>query len=179
MKKDLVFDFQLISKYRDILMGIAITEVILAHFSNWLNAPGMIVKMFSTLVFTQGFLLLSGMGVYYSFSKNSNVLDFYMRRIKRMLLPYMIMAVPFVLFFFISDKDITIIKAIGWITSIGYFFPGESQYCNMWYISMSFVCYAIFPLIYHFIYNGGGNLCNNHKMSFIDYIIYCANDIDL
>ena len=70
-----------------------------------------------------------------------------------MWLPYMLMAFPFVIIFMFLRDDITIIKAIGWITSIGYFFPGEAQYCNMWYIAISLLCYALFPLMFHFIFS--------------------------
>lgn len=134
-------------------MGIAITEVLFQHSFNWLHFPSVFVILSSKMVFTQGFLLLSGIGLYYSYMKNSDAINFYFRRIKRMWLPYMLMALPFVLIFMFLQDDITIIKAIGWITSIGYFFPDETQYCNMWYIAISLLCYALFPLMFHFIFS--------------------------
>lgn len=115
------FEFQSISQFRNILMGIAITEVLFAHLFNWLHFPSAFVILSSKMVFTQGFLLLSGIGLYYSYVKKSDTVGFYCRRIKRMWLPYMLMALPFVLIFMFLRDDITIIKAIGWITSIGYF----------------------------------------------------------
>lgn len=147
------FEFQSISQFRNILMGIAITEVLFVHLFNWLHFPSAFVILSSKMVFTQGFLLLSGIGLYYSYVKNSDTVGFYCRRIKRMWLPYMLMALPFVLIFMFLRDDITIIKAIGWITSIGYFFPGETQYCNMWYIAVSLLYYALFPLMFHFIFS--------------------------
>lgn len=146
------FNFNLISKYRTQLMGIAILEVLIAHSFAWLNFPEKFIHLSSKMVFTQGFLLLSGLGLYYSYSKNKSIINFYLRRIQRVWFPYMLMATPFVLLISHFREDITPIKIIGWITSIGYFFPGKTQYCNMWYIAMSLFCYSIFPLVYNFIF---------------------------
>ena len=41
------------------------------------------------------FVFLSGMGLYYSFSKDSNVKKFYIKRYKRILIPYVIVAIAF------------------------------------------------------------------------------------
>ena len=90
-------------------MGIAITEVLFAHLFNWLHFPSAFVILSSKMVFTQGFLLLSGIGLYYSYVKKSDTVGFYCRRIKRMWLPYMLMALPFVLIFMFLRDDITII----------------------------------------------------------------------
>ena len=134
-------------------MGIAILEVLIAHSFDWLNFPDKFSHLASKMVFTQGFLLLSGLGLYYSYSKNQDIIRFYLRRIQRMWFPYMIMATPFILLISYMREDITPIKTIGWITSIGYFFPGETQYCNMWYIAMSILCYLLFPFVYYFMFH--------------------------
>lgn len=57
-------------------MGIAITEVLFAHLFNWLHFPSAFVILSSKMVFTQGFLLLSGIGLYYSYVKNQTLLVF-------------------------------------------------------------------------------------------------------
>lgn len=172
-KKSLIFNFQSISKYREILMGIAILEVLTAHMFLWLNAPAFLVIISSQLVFvfTQGFLILSGLGLYYSYTKNNDNLSFYLRRIKRVWLPYMIMALPFVITIALLRDDLTPLKTIGWITAIGYFYPGSFQYCNMWYIAMSLLCYALFPIMYHFMFGKHKNAIGRFFILFITYII--------
>ena len=40
------------------------------------------------------FLFFSGLGLYYSMKKRSDVRSFYIRRLKRILIPYCIVAVP-------------------------------------------------------------------------------------
>lgn len=152
--------FSLVSKYRSELMGIAIIEVMLGHFCSWINISpfeslgklGILVSRLFDMVHTPGFMLLSGLGLYYSFYKNADVISFYIRRIKRMWLPYILMALPCVGLIAYIRGGLNVDVFIGWVTSLGYWFPGDTQYCNMWYISMSVVCYLFFPFIYNAIF---------------------------
>lgn len=89
------YNWSLISKYRSSLMGLGIIGVMLAHFLIWVEAKGVIVyalKPFIGLVFTEGFLLLSGLGLYYSFRKDSRLGLYYKKRIYRLLLPFLIIS---------------------------------------------------------------------------------------
>lgn len=89
------------SHYRRELMGIAIIGVCLLHAFAWTDIEGTkiarIIFPFARIAFTEGFLFLSGFGLYYSFCKNNNKRTFYLKRFNRVLLPYVIMCLPFFL----------------------------------------------------------------------------------
>ena len=63
------YDYSQISKYRDVLMGIGILGVMLSHYFRWSGLEGgpvaLAFKPFIGLVYTEGFLFLSGFGLYY------------------------------------------------------------------------------------------------------------------
>lgn len=99
--KDKGFQLNWISKYRDELYGIAILTVLFFHFamlhtnayegSNQLTYK--LTKAFYDYFGSGGvdiFVFMSGMGLYYSFSKNSDIGRFYGRRFRRILIPYLI-----------------------------------------------------------------------------------------
>ncbi len=72
-----MFALEDISKYRQELMGIGIVGVLLSHLVTvgGFDTNYMLVKfllLFKQLVYTQGFLFLSGFGLYFSLSKNSD-----------------------------------------------------------------------------------------------------------
>lgn len=148
-----ILNFSLISNYRQLLMGIAILGVLIAH---WFSLSGYkddnillgVVKIIPQLVFTQGFLLLSGFGLYYSFCKNSNIEAFYRRRFSRLFIPFAIMICPFLIYFFIVG-DINGWQFIGRITSVSYWIYGN--YYGMWYIALSVVLYLIYPILHKII----------------------------
>ena len=72
MERSNVSPIYLLSKYRNMLMGIAIFEVMLGHVVSWLEISypnailGFVIARMYYTVHTPGFLLLSGLGLYYS-----------------------------------------------------------------------------------------------------------------
>ena len=96
----------ILSKYRVELMGLAAISIIICH------AVGNNVMMPNSLRWVCGFgqngvdvfLFLSGFGMWYSLenmSKNNelNVLMWYRKRFIRLLVPYLIISVPYYLLF--------------------------------------------------------------------------------
>lgn len=133
-------------------MGIAILGVCLLHGFNWANISetsiGHFIRPFAKIAFTEGFLFLSGFGLYYSLSKNGDLRKFYIKRVNRVLLPYIIMGLPFFLLSLITggiSVSIFLLK----ITSLYFWFFGND---GMWYISMSVVLYLLFPFAYKFMF---------------------------
>ena len=63
--------FSVFSKFRQELMGIAILGVCLLHAFGWAgigdSVISKVVSPFARIAFTDGFLFLSGFGLYYSF----------------------------------------------------------------------------------------------------------------
>lgn len=152
----MTYRYSLLSDYRSTLMGIAISGVMLAHSVSWAGNPlGLerIVDPFARLVFTEGFLFLSGLGLYYSFSKNNELCAFYKKRILRLLVPFMLIALPFYLIPLVEGEDnlgIFLMKE----TSLYFFFYGNN---GMWYISLSILLYLLFPLFHKFMFQDSCN----------------------
>ena len=77
----------LFSKYRMQLYGIATLMIMAFHSQSFLPVEGVINYLnFGVDVF----LVLSGMSLYYSYSKNSNYATFMKNRCERTLIPYLI-----------------------------------------------------------------------------------------
>lgn len=143
-------NFSLISKYRQMLMGIAILGVLIGHWFSLSGQPAnntilRTMNIIPRLVFTQGFLLLSGFGLYYSFCKNGDVKAFYKKRFARLLIPFIIMICPF-LTYYLMVGDINGWQFLGRMTSISYWIYGN--YYGMWYIALSVVLYLLYPIIH-------------------------------
>lgn len=145
-----IFSTRQISTNRQLLMGIAILGVLIGHWSALSGYPAdnillRAVNFIPQLVFTQGFLLLSGFGLFYSFHKNEDVKSFYQRRFSRLYIPFAIMIFPF-LIYFMSVGDINGWQFMGRLTSISYWIYGN--YYGMWYIALSLALYLLYPLLH-------------------------------
>ena len=159
------FEFSLLSKFRSELMGVSILGIMLAHIYIWtgLQVPllGQCIGLFSRLSHTEGFLFLSGLGLYYSMSnkitslqsgfKNKTFIykSFYKRRFYRLLVPFIIITFPF----YAYDDLISTFNLGKYLleqSSLYFWFCGNN---GMWYISVSILLYALFPLIFDFIDN--------------------------
>ena len=86
-----------LSKFRSEIMGLACLWVMLHHnVFDWPNAlePLERFALYGNLG-VDIFLLLSGVGLYYAWSKKPKLGDFYARRFVRVLVPYLIFALPY------------------------------------------------------------------------------------
>lgn len=140
----------LISKYRNAVMGLAIVDVMLGHWFgiSQTSADNILLRLISiipALVSTQGFLFMSGYGMYYSLSRNGDTLSFYKRRLDRMILPFVLMALPYFLFR-LCFEGISVWQFLGYVTSVAYW--TEGNYCGMWYVAVSVVLYLLCPVLY-------------------------------
>lgn len=155
--------FSTISKYRSQLMGIAMLNVFFLHSMSWLSLiPPKIVSYIFGILFTEGFLFLSGYGIYFSFHKDHNIKGFYSKRVQRLLLPYWIMTTPFFLWQ-LCNGDYGLLGLFERITTVAFWTQGN--YVGMWYVSVSVLLYLCFPAIYSALQkrSGGG----------IFYYLYC------
>lgn len=146
-----------IGTYRAQLMGIAMLNVMMLHSLSWLslNLPKSVVFVMG-LLFTEGFLFLSGFGLYYSFYKNSNLKQFYGKRVQRLLIPYWIITTPFFVVQ-VTNGDYGYFGFIQRFFTIAFWTHGN--YAGLWYISVSVLLYLCFPLIFRGLqkrYIGGG-----------------------
>lgn len=143
--------YQIISKFRSELMGIAILGVMIGHIKTQLptSIVSQIIGVFCYSVFTGGFLILSGYGLYHSMQKGCSVFDFYKNRVKRLIIPWLVLAIPF---FALVDKDLVTYTLH---TSTLYYWIGGNFY-GMWYIAVTITLYLLYPL-YHRIILGREN----------------------
>lgn len=91
--------FKLLSKYRTALMGIAAIWILIFHEWNRIFDAIPVLGEMEHFIKRIGFcgvdifLLLSGMGLTFSIKKSKNIGVFYVKRLKRIVLPFVFMGV--------------------------------------------------------------------------------------
>lgn len=150
MLKSIDFNLlQLISKFRTELMGYAILGVLIAHLLMYSGHPIRFVDFVCRLVYTQGFLFLSGFGLYYSYSKDGRIRSFYIKRINRLYIPFVLIS-----FIFLAAscfaKGESIVDFIAYLTTIAFWYKGN--YFGMWYVAVSLLLYALYPYLHRFLF---------------------------
>ncbi len=157
MKK---YDLHYISESRDVLFGISTLliaffhSLLLSTFFLKINGPvGIalstcfdIVKNFGNIG-VDVFLFLSGIGLYFSFSKNNDIKQFYKKRMLRIIPESIIVTIIFNVVWFRSVLD--------FILSISFTEIYITGYKRFWFISLMIVLYLAYPFIYKFYENKG------------------------
>lgn len=159
-----------ISKYRTEIMGVATILVVLYH----IVPKG--IKFIYLLPLQMGcigvdlFLLVSGFGLYCSYSNNSATLLFYKKRFLRTWLPFIISTAVVAV---IYGKSLS-----GFLcesSTINYF-VGKSFW--LWYMPCIFVLYLIFPILYHTVRRYGGYmLLLAYTISFLLSFIFVHSEL--
>ena len=99
---DLKINWEVFSRNRDTIYGVAIISIMVFHFfedvttsdlSGGLQLIAKLYNMFIGSVGVEFFVFLSGVGLYFSMMKDSNVLHFLYKRAKRILPIYIIIAI--------------------------------------------------------------------------------------
>ncbi len=150
--KNKKISLEIINESRTILLGIATFIVALFHsfslnfyvlinFKPLANILNLIQKTGNYGV--DIFLFLSGIGLYFSLSKN-NILKFYKNRFIR-IIPELIIVL---LIYNLITKSLTPIEFLETAFFIGFFFKGD---ISIWFIPFIMFLYFIFPLIYKII----------------------------
>lgn len=147
-----VMTYQLVSKYRGALMGLAILGIIAFHFAEDCASNGVhfnrLISLYYKYIKSTGvdiFLFLSGFGLYFSFKKNSNLRIFYKRRFSKILIPYILLSVPALIWqcFFWEDGGVS--QFLSEVFFVSFFRDG---FVWFWYVLMISFCYLIFPYVY-------------------------------
>ncbi len=148
-------DLTLLSKYRTQLMGFAMIWIMLIHSYGELETYPSSIKDFILLFISFGyggvdmFLLLSGIGLYYSWIKKPDISFFYKQRLVRILPLY------FTITFFISLYEIIyrnyelshIVNSLFFID----FFQNKINLTFAWYIPCILIFYAVTPILLKYI----------------------------
>lgn len=132
-----------ISKYRQELMGLAAVMILICHApGNNVMMPSFLAKLFSYgNVGVDMFLLLSGVGLFYSMEKsNKSLWYWYGKRFIRIFIPYWIITIPYLLFkvcFMAYGMDDVVLNML----TLSYWLSGDGD----WYISLIILLYIITP----------------------------------
>lgn len=145
-------NLSMLSSYRTQLMGIATIMIIACHANVMIPELPHAVRA----VLNYGnlgvdiFLLLSGLGCYFSLSKHGNVIDFWKRRVSRLLIPYIIITMPFALVYVIVGRD-SFLDLVFCLTTMEFWLYHKGA----WFVSAMIPIYLLSPLLYRLIRLGG------------------------
>ena len=149
------FSYNLLSKYRGVLMGLAIISILVFHYVEDCRVYeynyDILVSFFDKYVGSSCvdvFLFMSGFGLYYSFKRNNNVATFYKRRLIKILIPYVIVAMPS---WFWRDILFKGADVNAYIRDLFFFSFFDEKVTWFWYIMMIVVCYLIFPYLFEIV----------------------------
>lgn len=148
----MIIDLSLLSKYRTELMGLSAIGIIMCHAcGNNVAMPSVLWQICSLgQVGVSMFFFLSGMGMYYSLSKNQRggVINWYKARYIKLLVPYLIVSFPYYICESIV-KGHDIIRFLQDVTTISYWTRGGGA----WFVGAIIPLYLIVPW-WHKLLNG-------------------------
>lgn len=136
-----------LSEYRTELMGIAAVWVVLCHAKQHCSFNSLISALLGLgNNCVDIFLFLGGMGMYFSlervWKKQIGITSWYKKRITRVVVPYLLAAIPFYIWFTVYNGY-----------SVGRFFYHAStlsfwgEHEGMWYVDLLIPLYLITPTI--------------------------------
>lgn len=143
----LKLELNLFSEYRNSLMGIAIFLVLLCHARmNGVELPEIFLNLFSLGNWgVDVFLFLSGLGMYYSLNinKSLSLKKWYIRRLKRVLIPYLIIETPYWLWYTVSH-NLGVSDFVYYISMLSYW----KEHVGLWFLALLIPLYALVPLMF-------------------------------
>lgn len=149
-RDDFKLKIQMLSTYRNLLMGLAAIGVFVMHFivQGVLAFPSPLKKIETVLLLwgssgVDVFCLLSGFGLFYSLEKNPKLSQYYKKRVIRVYIPFLLITIPGYLFFL----KISIKKSLIKWTTLYLWVSGND---GTWFVSFIIVMYLLSPIIYKF-----------------------------
>ncbi|MGN7763259.1 acyltransferase family protein [Paenibacillus sp. 22594] len=141
-------NYKQISTYRTQLMGLAILWVMLYHSTVDFSS----IPVLGTLqAYGYGgvdiFLLVSGLGLYYAYRKNTSTTLFYQRRLQRILPTYLPVVLLFCLLYW-AMGEMSLLDVLLNLTTLSFWLGLDSRFD--WYVPALLVLYLLTPLFMHF-----------------------------
>lgn len=149
-------DLLVVSQYRNEIFGLAIISIVIFHFCETvLNArdPAAdyargFARIYNWILSSSGvevFLFLSGMGLTFSMKKNSDILRFYAKRFRRVLIPYLVFGLVYWVIndFFIFHTDF--LQFLSDYLLISLWTQGVRRF---WFVGLILILYVVFPLFF-------------------------------
>ena len=145
-----LFRWGLMSKYRGELFGFSILWIMFFHsgpFRGISHNPALLhflpykgwIRIGSVGV--DSFLFLSGMGLYYAMERHPTLPQFYGKRLKRILIPYLIIGTPYWLFRDVAIKNAPELLPFD-ISLCSFYSQGNATF---WYIGLILPLYLLAP----------------------------------
>lgn len=156
------FNYNILSKYRSHLMGMAMIMVVFYHST--INVQTSKILTMIKNIGNSGvdiFLFVSGMGMYFSLKKSKSIREFYTKRVLRLVPVYFPIAFLFALYLFVNGQ-IAFKNFVLDAAALNFWFNQGFQY---WYISASIVLYILTPLYMKYFFK------YKNKTLFISLII--------
>lgn len=157
-----MFHLNWFSRYRNEIFGLSMIQLFFFHFSEdftnavkrgaiaasdvWYGKAAVYFHDYIGSIGVEIFLILSGMGLYYAWHKNSHLSYFYRRRLRRVVVPYLIVAV---IFWIIKDLVFHDRGITTFIQDVCFYsFFTKRNVTTIWFIGLIIALYIVFPLIY-------------------------------
>lgn len=172
-------NYGLLSKYRTELYGIATVMILIFHSQVTMVHPSWFTAINSHLNYgVDVFLFLSGVSLYFSYSKDNNYSRFMKKRFERTLLPYLVIGFLYWVWKYIiiqlniadfvynaSGLSLLLIKKDSLLT------VGQSE---IWYVAFILGLYAVYPILYNSFYNVSEKKKNIGFVIFIVLSVFAA-----
>lgn len=91
------------------------------------------------------FLFVSGVSLYFSLEKSNDTRAFYLRRLKRVWIPTLLVVIPWYALKAITEHNFSIIHYLLDISGLTLFVDGDR---NIWFVTIITLCYAMYPALY-------------------------------
>ena len=143
--------------YRNEIYGLCILWVTFFHIESVTHFPHYIPLLSEILRLGNSavdiFLFLSGYCLSLSFRRHPNLGRYFRRRFMRIIIPYLLIAIPYFLWELFCESHIQ-----GPLSMTGHFFfnlSGASFWCKgvqtTWFVHAIIAFYLVFPLLYHLV----------------------------
>ena len=136
--------YELLSKYRGVLMGVQILLIMAFHYTEDLsnaadhfNGPAQVFYDYIGSSGVDMFLMISGLGLYYSWKRNPDAGAFYRKRLTRVLVPYVAVALVGWIWFDFVHSDAGVVRFLADIAFVTFFTDGVKWF---WYIAVCLIC---------------------------------------
>ncbi len=136
-------DLSTLYQYRSIWLGIAMIWVIFYHSSIIIHHP--VIEFVKSIGYAgvDIFLFASGLGLYYSYTKDHDPIQFLKRRLNRLAPAYLLFMGIWIAFQLFNGDNMPIQAIVGNFFAVQEF-TGLGYYFN-WYISILFIVYILTP----------------------------------
>ncbi len=149
-------------------MGIAALGIMLYHYTSDRMSAEVFVpweEWYYTYIrsaFVDVFLLLSGIGLYFSLKKSQDVKKFYGgHRFPKILIPYVVIACPFWIWLSCYTGELTAVDVLRRLSFVAFFDEGNLTF---WFVFFICFCYVIFPHLFQLFETAGDRMTEKMRI---------------